>query len=68
MNATFIHYDLKLINPEFDSDLTDLVIGLDHLRKKSLGGTVWVIACCKGSQLAIRYHHGTAPGLQGRPQ
>jgi Fic family protein len=37
--AKFIHYDLKLIEPKFDSTLTDLIIELDHLRKKQLGGS-----------------------------
>lgn len=37
--AKFLHYDLKLIEPSFGSTLTDLVIELDYLRKKSLGGT-----------------------------
>jgi Fic family protein len=35
----FIHHDLKLIEPSFDSELTDLVIELDHLRRKELGGS-----------------------------
>jgi len=39
MAATFKHFDLKLVNPPFDSRLTDLVIELDYLRKKQLGGT-----------------------------
>jgi Fic family protein len=39
MAATFKHFDLKLIEPSFDSNLTDLVIELDYLRKKQLGGT-----------------------------
>jgi Fic family protein len=37
--AKFIHTDIKLIQPSFDTRLTDLVIELDHLRKKRLGGT-----------------------------
>jgi len=37
--AKFIHTDIKLIQPQFESRLTDLVIELDHLRKKRLGGT-----------------------------
>ncbi|MBP8850632.1 MAG: Fic family protein [Breznakibacter sp.] len=37
--ATFIHYDLKLVEPSFDSTLTDLIIELDYLRKKQLGGS-----------------------------
>lgn len=37
--AKFIHRDIKLIQPQFESKLTDLVIELDHLRKKRLGGT-----------------------------
>lgn len=37
--AKFLHFDLKLIEPSFGSKLTDLVIELDYLRKKSLGGT-----------------------------
>ncbi|MDI6741649.1 MAG: Fic family protein [Smithella sp.] len=39
MAATFKHFDLQLIEPSFDSKLTDLVIELDHLRKKELKGT-----------------------------
>lgn len=37
--ANFLHYDLKLIEPAFGSALTDLVIELDYLRKKPLGGS-----------------------------
>ncbi len=37
--AKFVHYDLKLIEPTFDSSLTDLVIELDYLRKKTPGGS-----------------------------
>ncbi len=37
--AKFIDYDLKLIEPSFDSSLTDLIIELDYLRKKTLGGS-----------------------------
>lgn len=37
--AIFSHYDLKLIEPSFGSSLTDLIIELDYLRKKSLGGS-----------------------------
>jgi Fic family protein len=37
--AVFTHYDLSLIRPEFDSALTDLIIELDYLRKKQLGGS-----------------------------
>lgn len=39
MTAAFKHFDLKLIEPSFDSRLTDLVIELDHLRKRELKGT-----------------------------
>jgi Fic family protein len=37
--AKFVHYDLKLIEPTFDSSLTDLIIELDYLRKKTPGGS-----------------------------
>jgi len=37
--AAFKHYDLKLVEPTFDSALTALIIELDHLRKKQLGGS-----------------------------
>lgn len=37
--ATFKHFDLKLIEPDFGSSLTDLIIELDYLRKKQLGGS-----------------------------
>lgn len=39
MKPRFTHYDLDLIKPDFDSSITDLIIDLDHLRKKELGGT-----------------------------
>ena len=35
----FKHTELRLVNPPFDSPLTDLVIELDYLRKKSIGDT-----------------------------
>ena len=35
----FMHYDLKLVEPSFGSPLTDLIIELDHLRKKRIGGS-----------------------------
>ncbi len=37
--AKFIPYDLKLVEPAFNSNLTDLIIELDYLRKKPLGGS-----------------------------
>tara|TARA_R110002096_G_scaffold47396_5_gene126431 strand:+ start:795 stop:1955 length:1161 start_codon:yes stop_codon:yes gene_type:complete len=37
--AKFLDYQLKLIEPSFDSSLTDLIIELDYLRKKPLGGS-----------------------------
>jgi Fic family protein len=35
----FKHRDLRLVHPHFDSDLTGLIMDLDHLRKKVWGGT-----------------------------
>lgn len=35
----FVHHDLNLIEPPFASELTDLIIELDHLRRKELGGS-----------------------------
>lgn len=37
--AKFVHSDLKLVEPSFDSSLTDLILELDYLRKKRLGGS-----------------------------
>jgi Fic family protein len=37
--SEFLHYDLRLIEPSFDSSLTDLIIELDHLRRKPLFGS-----------------------------
>ena len=37
--ASFKPYDLKLIEPSFGSNLTDLIIELEHLRKKTLGSS-----------------------------
>ncbi|HPG40879.1 MAG TPA: Fic family protein [bacterium] len=39
MQKNFSHYDLTLVQPEFNSHLTDLIIELDHLRKKTLSGS-----------------------------
>ena len=39
MPANFLHFDLRLVQPAFSSSLTDLVIELDYLRKKPLGGS-----------------------------
>src|SRR5262245_27333618 len=39
LEPKFTHYDLELVEPTFDSGLTDLIIQLDHLRKKKLGGS-----------------------------
>jgi hypothetical protein len=36
--AQLEHYDLKLIEPSFQSSLKDLIIELDHLRRKQLQG------------------------------
>ena len=37
--AKFKHHDLKLLIPSYDSKLTDMVIELDYLRKKTFVGT-----------------------------
>jgi Fic family protein len=37
--AKFLHYELKLLEPSFGSQLTDLIIELDYLRRKPLGGS-----------------------------
>ena len=39
MEPKYNPYDLKLIKPDFDSPLTDLIIELEHLRKRDLGGS-----------------------------
>lgn len=39
MKREFKHIDLRLIDPPFDSDLTKLVMELNHLRNKRLMGT-----------------------------
>ncbi len=39
MPAQFKHFDLVITEPSFGSRLTDLIIELDYLRKKRLGGT-----------------------------
>ncbi len=37
--AKFQHYNIEHFAPDFSSNLTDLIIGLDYLRKKRLRGT-----------------------------
>lgn len=37
--AKFKYFDLKLVDPPFSSSLTNLIIDLDHLRKKKLRGS-----------------------------
>lgn len=39
MKPKFVHYDLALVEPDFQSPLTDLIIELDFLRRKSLIGS-----------------------------
>mgnify|MGYP001222940978 CR=1 FL=1 len=39
MTKNFNEYKLELITPSFDSSLTDLILELDHLRKRRLEGT-----------------------------
>ena len=39
MSSIFRHYNLSLVKPDFDSSITDLIIELDYLRRKQLGGT-----------------------------
>ena len=39
MEQNFNHVNLKIVEPSFGSDLTDLIIELDYLRKKHLMGT-----------------------------
>ncbi len=39
VESKFKHYNLKLEEPPFDSPLIDLIIDLNHLRRKQLGGT-----------------------------
>lgn len=39
MVPEFRHYDLELVEPDFGSTITDLIIDLDYLRRKELGGS-----------------------------
>ncbi|NPV11793.1 MAG: Fic family protein [Ignavibacteria bacterium] len=39
MHANFRHIDLRLIDPPFGSNLNTLILELDYLRRKPLGGT-----------------------------
>jgi Fic family protein len=39
LESKFVHHDLELLNPDFGSLLTDLIIELDFLRKKKLTGS-----------------------------
>lgn len=39
MISEFKHYDLELIQLDFGSTITDLIIDLDYLRRKELGGS-----------------------------
>ena len=37
--AQFVHHDLRLLNPSFDSPLLDVLTDLEHLRRLQLQGT-----------------------------
>lgn len=39
MSKEFVPLELRIVEPQYSSSLTDLVIELDYLRKKQLGGT-----------------------------
>ncbi len=36
---SFTHRELRLVEPDFGSSLTDLILGLEELRKRKLGGS-----------------------------
>jgi len=44
MNPEFVEFELRLVSPSFDSELTDTLIELNHLRKLRLEGTTapWI--------------------------
>lgn len=44
MSPSFRAFELKLVNPRFDSPLTDTLMELNHLRRLELGGTTspWI--------------------------
>ena len=37
--ATFIHHDLELLNPSFDSPLLNVLLDLEHLRRLTISGS-----------------------------
>lgn len=39
MSNQFIHWDLRIVSPKFESEITDLIIDLDYLRKTIPGGS-----------------------------
>lgn len=39
MEPIFSHFDLRVVEPAFGDSLTDLILELDHLRTRRLGGT-----------------------------
>lgn len=39
MEAKFNHFDLRVVKPNFDSPLIEILMELNHLRKMRLGGT-----------------------------
>ena len=39
MKPKFMHYDLKIVSPNFDATLVETLMELNHLRKLELGGT-----------------------------
>jgi len=53
-SATFKHFNLELIDPEFGSKLTDLIIELDYLRKKPLTGSTHPSVFPNVSEVAVR--------------
>lgn len=36
---TFLHHDLELLNPSFDSPLVDVLAELEYLRRLNLAGS-----------------------------
>ena len=49
-NSTFLHHDLKLLNPSFDSSLVDILTELEHLRRYRLddGSTpTYILMSCE---------------------
>ncbi|MFO1252232.1 MAG: hypothetical protein U1E77_14105 [Inhella sp.] len=64
----FLHHDLQLLNPRFDSPLLDVLTDLEHLREAGNRGSTRRRRCsCSSSRYSICWRAWPLPRIEGNP-